>query len=153
MLLCLSPPTSASLLLPVISLPPKDMESHCTMGHHLSQQEQLLPDVSFFLQSSLSLSPSRCPSSLSLSLSPSFSLPRFRSHPCPPFKWLPMSSIAGHPAISPGTHRKHRGKVQLCMISHPNEALTLFCPLFRTMPTRPAKEKLGKLLPMLYLQL
>lgn len=72
-----TPPFLSSPLL--ISLTPKDKRSHCTMGCHLSQQEQLLETFhcqkisSQFFLPSLSLSPSSPSTSLTfvLALSPS----------------------------------------------------------------------------------
>lgn len=69
---------------PSVSLTPKDKETHCTMGHHLSPQEQLLE--TFHCQKiSGQFFP---PISLALSLSPSLSCTScfllLSSLPCPP---------------------------------------------------------------------
>ncbi len=81
------PPLLSSALL--ISLTPKDKETHCTMGHHLSPQEQLLE--TFHCQK---ISSQFFPSSLSLYLPPlALSLCLSFLSSCHPLLFLPSSTL------------------------------------------------------------
>lgn len=106
--LSLPPPLLGPLL---ISLTPKDKESHRTMGHHLSPREQLLETFhcqKIFKPILPSTSLSLSSSSLCISFLSRRCRHRRRRHLLfPPFllrclfAWLPVSSVAGQTPISP----------------------------------------------------